>query len=599
MKRLINQAIYKDKQNGQIFILALIVLGLITVNTIVFVSNSFLFNQNSKNSLNGVVAQNLAEAGVDKAVASLNANAGNYNGESETLLGPGSYSVTITSKDLTTAIVQSTGYVPNKTSPKVKRTVTIQVSKGAGISFVYGLLTGNGGITMGNGSSINGSVYSNGNLTGGNNETVTGDVYVAGGTQPNADQQSDCALANCTDLVFGKNVSGSNQLDIAQSFKPSTSGVINKISLKLKKIGSPPNLTVRILGDNSGNPNKNNVLTSGLLSANLVTNQYGYVDVSFTSTPTLTAGTLYWIVLDTSSDNSNYWNWSMDTLQGYTAGSSKWSPDWQTNNPSWNSISGDLGFKTWMGGVATQVSMSNGSLIQGNVHAHTISGVTINKDAYYQLISNSTVKGTSYPNSDDPPPVNMPISASNISDWQSQAENAGISTGDISGCPSLIGPGKILGNISTGSNCTILVKTPVWITGNVTIGNSVILKMDPSIGASSGVIIVDGVTNFSNGDDLRGTGVSGSYLTLLSTYDSSTNGLVAIGTGNSSITGILYAPFGIITLSNNATFKEAVAWQINMGTGTILTYDSGLISTFFSAGPGGSYSAIKGSYQTK
>jgi hypothetical protein len=122
--------------------------------------------------------------------------------------------------------------------------------------------------------------------------------------------------------------------------------------------------------------------------------------------------------------------------------------------------------------------------------------------------------------------------------------------------------------------------------------------MDSSLGSSSGVIIVDGTTTFSNGDDLLGTGEPGSYLTLLSTYNSQNNGIIAINTNNSSITGILYAPFGIISLANNASFKEAVAWQINMGTGSLLTYDSGLISTFFSAGPGGSFSAVKGTYQS-
>ena len=164
-------------------------------------------------------------------------------------------------------------------------------------------------------------------------------------------------------------------------------------------------------------------------------------------------------------------------------------------------------------------------------------------------------------------------------------------------CPTNLGPGEINGSVSFSNNCNITVKTPLWITGNVNFGNATILQMDPSMGASSGVIIVDGLTVFQNGDNLVGTGTAGSYLTLLSSYNSQTDGVVAINTGNSSITGILYAPFGIISLANNANFKEAVAWKINMGTGTILTYDTGLISTFFSSGPGGAYSVVKGTYQ--
>jgi hypothetical protein len=354
------------------------------------------------------------------------------------------------------------------------------------------------------------------------------------------------------------------------------------------------------LADNSGSPDKNNVLASGILSANLVSTQYGFIDMSFSSSPTLTASTKYWIMITASSlDNSNYWYWQKDLAAGYNGGLPKWSANWQAGNPVWNSISGDLSFKTYLGGVVTSLSMNNGSVIQGNTHAHNISGVTINKDAYYQTISNSTVIGTSHPNSEDPAPISLPISTSNITDWQNQAAQQGITTGDISGCPTTIGPGKFVGNFTTDNNCTIKVKTPIWLTGNLTVGNSVIFKMDPSLGGSSGVMIVDGLTAFSNGDDLQGTGVNGSFLTLLSTYDSRSSGVIAINTNNSSITGILYAPFGVLTLANNATFKEAVAWQINMGTGTTLTYDSGLISTFFSTGPGGAYSVLKGTYTIK
>jgi hypothetical protein len=587
-------------QKGQLFLLAIIVLTLIMINTIIFITQTLLFSQNSKYSLDSMGALNLAEAGLDKAVASLNVQAGAYTGENETFLGNGSYSVSVTSKDASTFLIQSTGYIPNKTIPKVKKTVKIQISKGDGISFVYGMLVGNGGISMDNGSIINGSIYSNGNISGGNNDTITGDAYVAGGTQPSADQTSDCTFPNCGDFTFGRDVGSNSPLDVAQSFKPTQTAVINRVSLKLKKVGSPANPTVRIMADRGGVPDKDNVLTSGTLSANLVTNQYSFVDVTFNSSPNLTAGTRYWIMVAAQSLNgSNYWLWSEDTLQGYTNGSAAWSKDWQVKNPVWNAISADLGFKTWMGGVATSISMNNGSVVRGSVHANTIQGITINNDAYYQIISNTTVQGASYPNSADPPPIAMPISEANITEWKSQAEDSGISSEDVNGCPVTLGPGKIVGNVTVSSNCTIQVTTPIWITGNLAFGNASIFQMNPSLGNSSGVIIVDGTTLFQNGDNLLGTGASGSYLTLLSIYDSQANaGTIAINTGNSSLTGILYAPYGIISLANNANFKEAVAWQINMGNNTVLTYDSGLISTFFSSGPSGSFTAIKGTYQS-
>ncbi|MDO8638690.1 MAG: choice-of-anchor R domain-containing protein [Candidatus Daviesbacteria bacterium] len=588
-----------SKQSGQILVLAIIVAGLVLVNILLIIGGSQLFFQNTSYTVESAQALNLAEAGVNKALASLNKTGGNYNGETETFFGAGSYSVTVTNKGTSTKVITSTGYIPNKTNPKTKRTIQTQISTGEGISFVYGMLVGNGGFTMGNGATINGSIYSNGSIVGGNNEIITGDTYVAGGAQPNPDQQTDCNDSSCTDFIFGKNVGGVDRLDVAQSFKPSSTALINKVSLKLKKFGSPANITVRLLGDSSGKPNKSNVLASGILTANLVTNQYSLIDVAFTTTPTLTVNTSYWIMLDTSSNSSNYWSWSMDTLQSYTRGVPLWSANWSASNPIWNNISGDLGFKTWMGGVVTSISMGNGSVVRGNTHANTISGLTINKDAYYQTINNTTVNGTSYPNSTDPAPIEMPISAANITDWQSQAEALGVQTGEVEGCHQRLGPGKIVGKIEIENQCTVIVTTPIWVTGDISVGNNVIFKMDPNLGASSGFIIVDGKTTFHNGNNLLGTGIAGSYLMLLSTYNSESNGIAAISTGNSSITGILYAPFGTIQLANNATFKEAVAWKIDMGTDTTLTYDSGLISTFFSSGPSGSYSLIKGTYQLK
>lgn len=592
--------LYKHNQSGQVLILAIVVTALVLINILAIISGAQLFYQNTNYTNQSAVAVNLAEAGVDKALASLNKTGGSYAGEVETSLGTGSYSVSMTNLNASTKVIEATGYIPNKTYAKIKKTIKVQISSGTGISFVYGLLVGSGGLSMGNGSVINGSVYSNGNILGGNNEHITGDVYVAGGTQAIANQQSDCSDVGCTDFIFGKNVAGKDRLDVAQSFKPSNTLVLNKVSLKLKKIGLPSNPIVRIMKDSGGKPDKNNILVSKTLSANLITNQYGFVDVDFSSSPTLTAETTYWIMIEAQSiDNSNYWAWSEDTSQGYTRGSPVWSVNWQAQNPIWTNITGDLGFKTWMGGETTSITMSNGSKVDGNVHANTISGITVGKDAYYKVIEDSHVNGASHPDSDDPAPISMPISEANITAWENDATGLHITTGNISGCPSLIGPGKIIGNITTSNNCNVTVKTPIWLTGNLTFGNSTIFRMDPSSGAYSGVIIVNGKTTFTNSDNLLGTGAQGSYLTLLSTYNTQTQGGPAINSGNSSITGILYAPYGTVILANNTTFKEVVAQKIEMGNGTILTYDQGLISTFFSSGPSGSFSLIKGTYQIK
>jgi len=591
-----------NNQSGQMLILVFIALGVVLFTVLFIIGGAQLYYQNAQYTANSEKAASLAEAGVDKALASLNKTGGTYNGESETILGDGSYSTAVTDKDAGTKILQVTGYIPNKTNPTTKKTISTQVSKGIGISFIYGLQVGQGGLEMGNGAVFNGSLYSNGNVFGGNTTRITGDVFVAGAGQTTADQESDCFGVNCQDFIFGKSVGGENRLDAAQSFIPESSGSLNKVSIKIKKVGSPPNPTVRIMNDANGKPNKNGVLATGTLQANLVTGEYSFVDVTFNTTPNLEDNQTYWIMIAASSlDNSKYWVWSNDLAQGYTWGVPKWSPNWQAGSPSWNSISGDLGFRTYMGDVATSINLTIGSVINGNVHANTIIGdMTIAKNAYYQIIGPSvTVSGTKYPDSADPAPIVFPVSEANITDWKNQAEAGGVTSGNVSGCTMTLGPRKIDGDFTLGNGCTVTVKAPLWVTGNISVGNSTIFVLDSSYGATSGVIVVDGATSLGNSANFRGSGAAGSYLMLLSTYDSLQSGNEAIETGNSSISGIVYAPKGTVELANGASFKEITAWKIKLGNNGVLNYDSGLASTVFSAGPAGSFSLIKGTYQVR
>lgn len=583
-------------------LLVFVALGVVLFTVLFIISGSQIYYQNSQYSYQAESATMIAEAGIDKALASLNKTGGSYNGEQETVFGNGSYAVTVTDKDAVTKVLKVTGYIPNKANPKSTRIIEIQASKGVGISFVYGLQVGTGGIEMGNGATFNGSVYSNGDILGGNTSIFQGDVWVAGAGQAISDQQNDCFGVNCLDYVFGKSVGGENRQYVAQSFKPSTSGNLNKISVKLKKTDSPANPTVRIMRDSGGKPDKNGVLATGMLSANLVTGQYSFVDVTFDTTPNLNGDTTYWIMIASQAlDNTNYWIWSNDLAQGYTRGLPKWSVDWQAGNPVWNNISGDLGFKTYMGGAATRVNLSSGSVIYGNVHANIITGnLTITKDAYYQTLGPAVVvQGTKYPDSTDPPPTVFPISEANITDWENAAEEIGVHNGDITGCPAVLGPGKIVGNVSLGNSCNIKVIAPVWITGTLGTGNSTKFTLDSSFGPSSGMIIVDGKVNLGNGVDFLGSGADGSYLMLFATYNSILNNDAAISSGNSSISGILYAPNGEVELANGASFREITAWKIELGNSAVLNYQSGLAKTFFSSGPSGSFALVKGTYQVK
>lgn len=588
-----------SNNKGQILVVVFVALGVVLFTVLSIITGAQIYHQNAQYSTDSEKAVALAEAGIDKAIVSLNKTGGSYNGEQGTSLGEGEYSVTITSQNAATKIIESTGFVPSKEKAKVKRTIKITSSKGVGVAFVYGIQVGEGGLELGNNNQVQGSIYSNGNITAGNNNVITGDAYVAGGPAGSADQQTDCEGSNCTDFLFGKSVDGVLQLDVAQSFKPSISEKLNKISVKIKKFGSPADVTVRIMKDKDGKPDKNNILATGTLYSSLVSTSYGWIDVTFNTIPNLVADTTYWIMIDTSSDTLNYWSWQNDLAQSYARGNPLWSPNWNTGNPSWNIAIGDFSFKVIMGGTITSIRAGNNSRVNGDAHANTIENLIIGKDAYYKTIISSTVGGDSFPNSDDPPPKVFPISDANVLDWQNQATDNGVVSGGISSCVTNLESKKYVGNVIFDNNCTVTVQSPIWITGNLTLNNKNTLRLDSSYGLSSGVIIVDGVVNLGNDNLLQGSSQGSSILMILSSYDSRSTGVSAIKINNTGNSGVFYAHKGIIEPGNNNQYKELTAWQIKLTNDTIINYETGLSSALFSSGPSGSFSLVKGTYQLK
>lgn len=588
-------------ENGHIMIITFAVLATVLFIVLFLVAGSQIYYTNTTYSTNAEQAVALAEAGIDKAVAALNKTGGSYSGETETFLGDGSYSVVMTSKDAGTKIIESTGYIPNKENPRAKRTIKIESSRGVGVAFTYGIQVGEGGMELGNGNTIKGSVYSNGNIIAGNSNVIAGDAWVAGGPQAVADQSADCVDNSCTDFLFGKNIGGQDRLDIAQSFQPAQSGVLNKISVRIKKFNNPPDLTVRILRDDNGKPDKNGVLTSGVLYSNLVTSQYGWIEIAFSSLPVLTQDTTYWLLIDTASDSSNYWSWQNDLAQSYTRGVPKWAPKWDHGSPSWNSFSGDLGFNTYMGGIPTSIRGGPNKMeIEGNVHANTIENLDIGKDAYYQTKINSTVDGTIHPNSADPPPKVFPISDANVTDWKKVVDKPELTqTGDITSCVATLGPAKIVGNVNFNSGCKITVKTPIWITGTLTLNSNNTLTLDDSYGQSSGVIIVDGKVVLNTNNHLNGTGNGSSLLMVLTNFDSRGNNEDAIAVNSNGNTGVYYAGVGSINPGTGNSFKELTAWKIKLINQSTIDYETGLSSTLFTSGPSGTYSLVKGTYQIR
>ena len=158
---------------------------------------------------------------------------------------------------------------------------------------------------------------------------------------------------------------------------------------------------------------------------------------------------------------------------------------------------------------------------------------------------------------------------------------------------------KVTGDVIFNSGCNVIIKSPIWITGNLTMNSNNILTLDSSYGETSGVIVVDGIVELNSNNHLNGSGVGSSLLMVLSNYDSRTSDIAAVKVNSNGNTGVYYAGTGIIEPGTSNSFKELTAWGIRLVNQSTIDYETGLSSTLFTSGPSGSYSLIKGTYQVK
>ncbi|MDD3480955.1 MAG: hypothetical protein PHW75_01870 [Patescibacteria group bacterium] len=239
--------------------------------------------------------------------------------------------------------------------------------------------------------------------------------------------------------------------------------------------------------------------------------------------------------------------------------------------------------------VGCPASLGGTCPIAGDAHVDNINYCYIYGDAFYQNIDNTTVLGTEFPGSETPPSIDLPIDATTIDLWKSWAATGGTYSGNYTqsanGVTVEMGPYKIDGDM-TITNSSILELTGVlWVTGNVTFSNLAEIKLDPSFGPNSGMIIVDGTITTQNNVEFSGSGDDASYIMLLST--SSVDPAINVYNNSSSV--VYYAANGHIDVWNNARIKSLTAEGINLRNGAIVEYDTGLASSNFSAGPGGAW----------
>ncbi len=453
------------------------------------------------------------------------------------------------------------------------------------VSFYYGIQVGDGGIDMTHlDGKIIGNVYSNGNVTG--SGSVTGDVVVAGGitTTPSYSWE-----ANDSDQAFAT-TTGSR--DIAQSFIATSTAALNKVSVYIKKVGSPANdITLHITTDNSGKPNKTDI-ANAVIKNSSVGLSLSWIDVSFATPPNLTNGSKYWIVLDyDTNSSSNYWVWRKDSSNAYdtTNNTAKYTDNWSAQNAAWTLTNADLDFRVWIGGINTKIDgITIGDATSGTGRAN--------------VFVNATVHGSSCPNAycivENPARQEFAVSDGVIQDWKDDAVTSpghvcGIADGcdasgnlNISGTKTL-GPLKITGNLTFNNGATLVVNGTLWVQGTAEFANNCNVNLAAGYGGLSGVIISDGTMSVDNGCAFAGSGTAGSYILLVSAKNAPSSQVMDVGNNSSGV--IYFAPHGRIYLKNNSAAKEVTAYGIDMAKATI-TYDQGLANLQFSSGPSGGYS---------
>lgn len=212
---------------------------------------------------------------------------------------------------------------------------------------------------------------------------------------------------------------------------------------------------------------------------------------------------------------------------------------------------------------------------------------------------NVTVLGTKYYDS----PQAKPLPYVDTAYWQGKAEEGGTITQNpyIPPNGTSLGPKKIAGNFILTGGYTLTLQGTLWITGNLTLGNNSILNLSGSYGQYGGVIIVDGRVDVQSGvhvnDDDPLYGGTGKPLLVVSKSNSLDPSDPAVDIGNTVIAIVFHAKDGMIKISNNADIQAAAAYKILVKENAEIHYKEGLADAQFSAGPGGSWTVMPGSWE--
>jgi len=250
----------------------------------------------------------------------------------------------------------------------------------------------------------------------------------------------------------------------------------------------------------------------------------------------------------------------------------------------------------------------DGVYATSSVYAEEIEDSFIEGDAYYaEIDGDTTVLGTKHPGSAPLPVLPLPIPEETIDEWEAAATAGGTIS---SPCPYVLdegtvtlGPAVIACDFELSGDAALTLGGHLWVQGNITIKNDATVSVASGLSGESVAFIADDSSDLVDGSRaliensafFSGNG-DGSFVLVLSRNKSASlgGGVNAINIKNNSEVGdlLVYAAKGTVLLENNAALREVAAYRVHAKNNAIVTYETGLASLLFDAGPEGGYDIL-------
>jgi len=255
------------------------------------------------------------------------------------------------------------------------------------------------------------------------------------------------------------------------------------------------------------------------------------------------------------------------------------------------------------------VEIKNTCSVNGSVrvalNGNRIRGGTVSGDAYVDICENSSIGGTlhyntrsgcaaaafSNPLSGEIATSSLPLTKDKVQEWKQEALTGGVYSGDLvlgGWDAESLGPRLISGDLQMSGHAKLNMTGTLWVSGDVTISEQAEVSLDPAYGKGSGMLVADGQMFLKDKAKGLGSGQSGSYLGLVSTYASGT----AISIMDTFDADILYTNQGEILIENTSNLKEVAGYRLHLINNSELTYDTALADNYFTGGPHGSWDVV-------